>query len=176
MTVHTPQDSDGTHTTGDGTHTTCDGTTRTTGEVFDLVVRLIPLVYSTPCVLIRLQNEATRQDDHPNPSRNRQRFRSGFTQVQGSEDPSPTLLKQFQAYYGHHTRVTFDFLSQLEVTVAVFSSRISTPCLMRASACRGLDIAWSAQDALRCWACELVGLSQLGSSLVQSQQGTSQHH
>ena len=48
--------------------------------LFDLLVRLSPFVYSTPGVLVRLQNKTTSRDNHPNPSRNRQRFRSGFTQ------------------------------------------------------------------------------------------------
>ena len=50
------------------------------------------------------QHTHARQDDHPNPSRNRQRFRSGFTQVQGSEDPSPTTNHTAEAKQGTRVR------------------------------------------------------------------------
>ena len=88
--------------------------------MFDLVVRLIPLVYSTPCVLFRLQNKATRQDDHPNPSRNRQWLRSGFTQVQRSEDPSPTSRAHTRSPYSGTRHCLHTLPTWIHATLALW--------------------------------------------------------
>ena len=49
-------------------------------NLFDLLVCPSPCVYSTPGVLVRLQNKNTSTRRSPEPVRNLQRFRSGFTQ------------------------------------------------------------------------------------------------